>query len=74
MNKNFLFQILLDKNLFTISSMILSTTFISQGRIRVWKNGMFQSGIGSGLERGLERGLEKQTEYLMMELTVNTTR
>ena len=70
MNKNFLFQILLDKNLFTISSMILSTTFISQDRIRVWKNGMFQSGIGSGLERGLE----KLTEYLMKELTVNTTR
>lgn len=70
MNKNFLFQILLDKNLFTISSMILSTTFISQDRIRVWKYGMFQSGIGSGLERGLE----KQTEYLMKELTVNTTR
>lgn len=70
MNKNFLFQILLNKKLFTISSMILSTTFISQDRIRVWKNGMFQSGIGSGLERGLE----KQTEYLMKELTVNTTR
>ena len=70
MNKNFLFQILLNKNLFTISSMIPSTTFISQDRIRVWKNGMFQSGIGSGLERGLE----KLTEYLMKELTVNTTR
>ena len=69
MNKNFLFQILLNKNLFTISSMI-PTTFISPDRIRVWKNGMFQSGIGSGLERGLE----KQTEYLMKELTVNTTR
>ena len=50
--------------------MILSTTFISQDRIQVWKNGMFQSGIGSGLERGLE----KQTEYLIKELTVNTTR
>ena len=56
--------------------MIPSTTFISQDRIRkkeclnVWKKGMFQSGIGSGLERGLE----KQTEYLMKELTVNTTR
>ena len=50
--------------------MIPSTTFISQDRIRVWKNGMFQSGIRSALERGLE----KQTEYLMKELTVNTTR
>ena len=70
MNKNFHFQILLNKNFFTISSMIPSTTFISQDRIRVWKNGMFQSGIGSGLEGGLE----KQTEYLMNELTVNKTR
>ena len=69
MNKNFHFQILLNKNFITISSMI-PTTFISPDRIRVWKNGMFQSGIGSGLERGLE----KQTEYLMKELTVNTTR